>query len=34
MISANPTSKTYAALNRAYDFFNDRPFGGQLPPAS
>ncbi len=32
MISASPTSKTYAALNRAYDFFNDRLFGGQLPP--
>ncbi|TCM46319.1 SprT-like family protein [Rhizobium sp. PP-F2F-G48] len=32
MISANPTSKTYAALNQAYDFFNDRLFGGQLSP--
>jgi len=32
MSPANPTAKTYAALNRAFDFFNDRLFGGELPP--
>ena len=32
MFPANPTAKTYAALNRAFDFFNDRLFGGELPP--
>ena len=31
MSPANPTAKTYAALNRAFDFFNDRLFGGELP---
>ncbi len=32
MSPANPTAKTYAVLNRAFDFFNDRLFGGELPP--
>jgi hypothetical protein len=27
----NPTSHTYAGLDRAYEFFNDRVFGGALP---
>ena len=31
MSPANPTAKTYAALNRAFDFFNARLFGGELP---
>ena len=31
MSPANPTAKTYAALNRAFDFFNDRLLGGELP---
>ena len=31
MSPANPTAKTYAALNQAFDFFNDRLFGGELP---
>src|SRR5690606_18126065 len=31
MSPANPTAKTYAALNRAFDFFNDRLFGAELP---
>ena len=31
MSPANPTAKTYAALNRAFDFFNDWLFGGELP---
>ena len=31
MSPANPTAKTYAALNRAFAFFNDRLFGGELP---
>lgn len=31
MSSANPTAKTYAALNQAFDVFNDRLFGGELP---
>ena len=30
MSPANPTAKAYAALNRAFDFFNDRLFGGEL----
>jgi hypothetical protein len=29
--TANPTAKIYAALNQAFDFFNDRLFGGELP---
>lgn len=32
MSPANQTAKTYAALNRAFDFFNGRLFGGELPP--
>lgn len=28
----NPTSRTYASLTTAYDFFNAELFGGQLPP--
>lgn len=31
MISDNPTAKTYDGLNRAYAFFNDRLFAGELP---
>ncbi|WP_128094885.1 SprT-like domain-containing protein [Brucella pituitosa] len=31
MSPANPTAKTYAALNQAFDVFNDRLFGGELP---
>ena len=31
MISDNPTLKTYDGLNRAYAFFNDRLFAGELP---
>lgn len=31
MSTANPTAKTYTALNWAFDFFNDRLFGGELP---
>ena len=31
MSPANPTAKTYAALNRAFNFFNGRLFGGELP---
>lgn len=31
MSPANPTAKTYAALNQAFDFFNDRLFRGELP---
>ena len=31
MSPANPTVKTYAALHQAFDFFNDRLFGGELP---
>jgi hypothetical protein len=27
----NPTSHTYGGLDRAYEFFNDRVFGGALP---
>ncbi len=27
-----PTTKTYDGLNHAYTFFNDRLFGGRLPP--
>ena len=27
-----PTKKTYDGLNHAYGFFNDRLFGGRLPP--
>ena len=27
-----PTKKTYDGLNHAYAFFNDRLFGGRLPP--
>jgi hypothetical protein len=32
MSPANPTAKTYAALNQAFDFFNVRLFAGELPP--
>lgn len=32
MSTTNPTAKTYAALNRAFNFFNGRLFGGELPP--
>lgn len=32
MITDNPTLKTYDGLNRAYAFFNDRLFAGELPP--
>jgi hypothetical protein len=28
---ANPTASTYGGLNRAYEFFNNALFGGQLP---
>lgn len=28
----NPTTETYAGLNKAYQFFNDRLFNGVLPP--
>ena len=31
MIPDNPTAKTYDGLNRAYVFFNDRLFAGELP---
>ena len=31
MSPANPTAKTYAALNQAFDFFNVSLFGGELP---
>ena len=31
MSPANPTAKTYAALNQAFDFFNVSLFGGALP---
>ena len=27
----NPTNRTYGGLDRAYDFFNEQLFGGQLP---
>ncbi|WP_315729012.1 SprT-like domain-containing protein [Bradyrhizobium sp. SZCCHNS2015] len=30
-LDAGPTATTYGELNRAYDFFNDRLFGGELP---
>lgn len=30
-VDAGPTVTTYGELNRAYDFFNDRLFGGELP---
>ncbi|MGJ4954598.1 SprT-like domain-containing protein [Bradyrhizobium sp. HKCCYLRH2015] len=30
-LDAGPTVTTYGELNRAYDFFNDRLFGGELP---
>ncbi|WP_198037385.1 hypothetical protein [Mesorhizobium sp. LSJC285A00] len=32
MSPANPAEKIYAALHRAFDFFNDLLFGGELPP--
>lgn len=28
----NPSRETYDALHEAFDFFNDRLFGGKLPP--
>lgn len=31
MTADNPTLKTYDGLNRAYAFFNDRLFAGELP---
>ena len=31
MATDNPTLKTYDGLNRAYAFFNDRLFAGELP---
>ena len=31
MPSINPTSKTYDGLNRAFAFFNERLFAGELP---
>ncbi|AID28402.1 peptidase [Mesorhizobium huakuii] len=32
MSAINPTTTTYEGLNRAYGFFNERLFGGTLPP--
>lgn len=32
MSPTNPTAKTYAVLNRAFDFFNVRLFAGELLP--
>jgi hypothetical protein len=31
MTNPSPTKRTYGDLNRAYDFFNKRLFGGRLP---
>src|SRR4051794_8934359 len=31
-LEANPTTRTYPALIRAYDRFNTELFGGRLPP--
>jgi predicted SprT family Zn-dependent metalloprotease len=32
MAAIHPTAKTYNSLDAAFDFFNDRLFGGRLPP--
>lgn len=32
MTALNPTARTYTGLTDAYDFFNERLFGGKLPP--
>jgi hypothetical protein len=32
MSTINPTTKTYDGLNSAFGFFNERLFGGTLPP--
>jgi predicted SprT family Zn-dependent metalloprotease len=32
MPPSTPTTRTYNSLEAAYDFFNDRLFGGKLPP--
>lgn len=31
-MTATPTRRTYSSLEKAYDYFNAKLFGGQLPP--
>lgn len=31
MITNNPTAAQYAAMNHAYEYFNQRLFGAELP---